>query len=101
MNCSFNFHLAIFFDFFYLLDMVFVDGVKYACATCIKGHRSSSCNHQDRQLIEIKRKGRPITQCDHCRELRKTHKIHVKCNCKEKAMNTSTALNDTSFSNTA
>ncbi|CAG8626447.1 3856_t:CDS:2, partial [Cetraspora pellucida] len=46
-------------------------------ATCIKGHRSSSCNHQDRPLIEIKRKGRPITQCDHCRELRKTQKIHV------------------------
>ncbi|CAG8786976.1 28082_t:CDS:2, partial [Gigaspora margarita] len=64
------------------------------------GHRSSSCNHQDRQLIEIKRKGRPITQCDHCRELRKTHKIHVKCNCKERATNMSTSLDDTSFSNT-
>ncbi|CAG8526877.1 5949_t:CDS:2, partial [Dentiscutata erythropus] len=67
------------------------------------GHRSSSCNHQDRQLIEIKRKGRPITQCDHCRELRKTHKIHVKCNCKERASeeSASTSLNDTSpFSNT-
>ncbi|CAG8851211.1 6245_t:CDS:2, partial [Racocetra persica] len=57
----------------------------------------------DRPLIEIKRKGRPITQCNHCRELRKTHKIHVKCNCNDKSKEegASTTLNDTSpFSNT-
>ncbi|GBB89962.1 hypothetical protein RclHR1_16800005 [Rhizophagus clarus] len=64
--------------------MVFIDGVKYACATCIKGHRSTACQHSDRQLFVIKRKGRPITQCSHCRELRKTQKVHVKCNCNEK-----------------
>ncbi|CAB4401435.1 unnamed protein product [Rhizophagus irregularis] len=64
--------------------MVFIDGVKYACATCIKGHRSTACQHSDRALFVIKRKGRPITQCSHCRELRKTQKIHVKCNCNEK-----------------
>ncbi|ORX90766.1 copper-fist-domain-containing protein [Basidiobolus meristosporus CBS 931.73] len=61
--------------------MVLINGIKYACETCIRGHRSSSCSHLQRQLFEIKRKGRPISQCDHCRELRKTKKIHVKCIC--------------------
>ncbi|TEB26794.1 copper-fist-domain-containing protein [Coprinellus micaceus] len=54
---------------------------KYACETCIKGHRSSSCKHFDRPLFEIKKKGRPVTQCEHCRELRKTKQVHVKCIC--------------------
>ncbi|KZT39511.1 hypothetical protein SISSUDRAFT_984745, partial [Sistotremastrum suecicum HHB10207 ss-3] len=49
--------------------------------TCIKGHRSSSCYHTDRPLFEIKKKGRPITQCEHCRELRKTKQLHIKCHC--------------------
>ena len=49
--------------------------------TCIKGHRSSTCKHTDRPLFEIKKKGRPVTQCEHCRELRKTKQVHVKCVC--------------------
>ncbi|KAG9313728.1 transcription factor [Chiua virens] len=49
--------------------------------TCIKGHRSSACKHTDRPLFEIKKKGRPVTQCEHCRELRKTKQVHVKCLC--------------------
>ncbi|ORX87518.1 copper-fist-domain-containing protein, partial [Basidiobolus meristosporus CBS 931.73] len=61
--------------------MVLINGIKYACETCIRGHRSSSCSHLKRQLFEIKKKGRPVTQCEHCRELRKTKKIHVKCIC--------------------
>ena len=48
---------------------------------CIKGHRSSSCSHTDRPLFEIKKKGRPVTQCEHCRQLRKTKQVHVKCSC--------------------
>ncbi|KAI0672518.1 hypothetical protein C8Q78DRAFT_1167662 [Trametes maxima] len=64
--------------------MVFVGDKKYACETCIKGHRSSSCKHTDRPLFEIKKKGRPVTQCEHCRELRKTRQIHVKCVCEGK-----------------
>ncbi|KAJ8700884.1 copper-binding transcription factor [Pleurotus ostreatus] len=63
--------------------MVLVDNKKYACETCIKGHRSSSCQHTDRPLFEIKRKGRPVTQCEHCRELRKTKQVHVKCICEK------------------
>ena len=57
--------------------------------TCIKGHRSSACKHSDRPLFEIKKKGRPVTQCEHCRELRKTKQVHVKCSCESKAYNNS------------
>ena len=52
--------------------------------TCIKGHRSSNCRHTDRPLFEIKKKGRPVTQCEHCRELRKTKQVHVKCICESR-----------------
>lgn len=61
--------------------MVLLNDKKYACETCIKGHRSSACKHIDRPLYEIKKKGRPVTQCEHCRELRKTKQVHVKCLC--------------------
>ncbi|GJE98711.1 copper-fist transcription factor [Phanerochaete sordida] len=64
--------------------MVLVADKKYACETCIKGHRSSNCKHVDRPLYEIKKKGRPVTQCEHCRELRKTKQVHVKCVCEIK-----------------
>ncbi|KAJ9082536.1 copper-binding transcription factor [Entomophthora muscae] len=66
--------------------MVIKNGEKYSCASCIKGHRSTSCQHINRPLIPVKRKGRPITQCAHCRELRKTKKLHIKCICAEKAI---------------
>lgn len=49
--------------------------------SCIKGHRSSSCKHTDRPLYEIKKKGRPVSQCDKCRELRQSKKLHSKCIC--------------------
>ncbi|KAJ7919985.1 hypothetical protein B0H13DRAFT_1560276, partial [Mycena leptocephala] len=49
--------------------------------TCIRGHRSSACKHADRPLNEIKKKGRPATQCEHCRMLRTTKRVHVKCEC--------------------
>ncbi|KAI7906647.1 uncharacterized protein BX663DRAFT_200403 [Cokeromyces recurvatus] len=49
-----------------------------------KGHRSSKCTHHDRELFEIKRKGRPITQCETCRLLRKTQQVHAKCECRIK-----------------
>ncbi|KAF9559766.1 hypothetical protein CPC08DRAFT_502688 [Agrocybe pediades] len=62
-----------------------ISSKKYACETCIKGHRSSACKHTDRPLFEIKKKGRPVTQCEHCRELRKTKQVHVKCLCEAKA----------------
>jgi hypothetical protein len=53
--------------------------------SCIKGHRSSSCHHSDRPLFEIKRKGRPVSQCDKCRELRQLKRVHTKCLCTPKS----------------
>ncbi|KAJ2795985.1 copper-binding transcription factor, partial [Coemansia guatemalensis] len=63
--------------------MILTDGQKYACIQCIRGHRASSCNHTDRPLNLVRRKGRPPTQCNKCRELRRTRKAHVKCLCAE------------------
>ncbi|KAJ2759070.1 copper-binding transcription factor [Coemansia sp. BCRC 34490] len=63
--------------------MIFRGDKKFACYSCIRGHRASACTHEDRELREIRRKGRPVTQCSKCRELRKTRKAHVKCLCKE------------------
>ncbi|KAF9072670.1 copper fist DNA binding domain-containing protein [Rhodocollybia butyracea] len=61
--------------------MVFVNNKKFACESCIKGHRSSSCSHTDRPLFEVKKKGRPVSQCEKCRALRQSKKVHSKCNC--------------------
>ncbi|KIO20572.1 hypothetical protein M407DRAFT_37211, partial [Tulasnella calospora MUT 4182] len=52
--------------------------------SCIQGHRSSSCSHVDRPLFEIRKKGRPVSQCERCRERRKLRKLHVKCICDER-----------------
>jgi len=61
--------------------MVYIDGVKYACERCIRGHRVSTCKHTDQPLTMIKPKGRPTTQCAHCREVRKSRLLHTKCTC--------------------
>lgn len=61
--------------------MVLLNGVKYACERCIRGHRASSCTHTDKPLTMIKRKGRPASQCPHCREQRKLKNIHSSCSC--------------------
>ncbi|CAE6389931.1 unnamed protein product [Rhizoctonia solani] len=65
--------------------MILIDSQKFACSACINGHRSSSCHHTDRPLFEIKKKGRPVTQCARCRELRKTRSYHSKCLCDKPA----------------
>ncbi|KAH8921001.1 copper-fist-domain-containing protein [Atractiella rhizophila] len=57
---------------------------KFACQSCIKGHRATTCKHSDRPLFEVKKKGRPPTQCQHCRDLRKTKSVHVRCDCEGK-----------------
>ncbi|KAI8342619.1 copper fist DNA binding domain-containing protein [Chlamydoabsidia padenii] len=56
------------------------DGVKHACLQCIRGHRVKKCNHQDRPLIPLLKRGRQVTQCSHCRNLRSSGS-HVKCTC--------------------
>ncbi|KAG2233572.1 hypothetical protein INT48_009359, partial [Thamnidium elegans] len=53
--------------------------------TCIKGHRATHCKHNERQLVPIKKKGRPSTQCKRCRELRIVRQLHVKCNCEDQS----------------
>ncbi|KAK4685411.1 hypothetical protein P7C73_g4739, partial [Tremellales sp. Uapishka_1] len=61
--------------------MVLINDKKFACGTCIKGHRVSNCTHTDRPLFEVKRKGRPPVQCQMCKEKRKGSNVHVKCAC--------------------
>lgn len=61
--------------------MVYINGQKFACVSCINGHRSSSCNHGDRPLHEIKKKGRPSTHCSHCKDLRKAKHVQARCIC--------------------
>lgn len=40
--------------------MILIDGVKYACMECVRGHRSSSCKHHQRPLLQVRSKGRPV-----------------------------------------
>lgn len=58
-----------------------IDGEKYACEACVRGHRVSNCQHSDRPLQHINKKGRPVSQCAHCRAMRKSRSAHVKCDC--------------------
>ncbi|CAI6315521.1 unnamed protein product [Periconia digitata] len=64
--------------------MPLIDGEKFACSSCIKGHRVSGCTHNDRELHHINPKGRPVKQCEHCRGARKSKSHHAKCDCGDK-----------------
>ncbi|KAI9372896.1 hypothetical protein BJX61DRAFT_542262 [Aspergillus egyptiacus] len=64
-----------------------IDGEKWACEACVRGHRVSSCHHSDRPLTHINKKGRPVSQCQHCRGLRKSRTTHTKCECGDKKKN--------------
>lgn len=61
-----------------------IDGEKWACESCVRGHRVSNCQHADRPLQHINKKGRPVSQCSHCRNMRRSKSAHVKCDCGEK-----------------
>jgi len=65
--------------------------------SCIKGHRSSSCTHTERPLYEIKKKGRPVSQCERCRQLRNTKKMHSKCTCSEGSSSQTREVTDRVF----
>src|SRR4051812_25466800 len=39
----------------------------------------------DRKLLHVNKKGRPVSQCPHCRSLRKSRSQHVKCECHDKS----------------
>ncbi|PTU19888.1 hypothetical protein P175DRAFT_0502063 [Aspergillus ochraceoroseus IBT 24754] len=43
-----------------------IDGEKWACEACVRGHRVTTCKHHDRPLIRINRKGRPFSTCLIC-----------------------------------
>ncbi|KAK9455307.1 hypothetical protein V1511DRAFT_345973 [Dipodascopsis uninucleata] len=45
--------------------MLIVDGEKYACMRCIRGHRSSTCKHKGRPLVQVRKRGRPVSSCNH------------------------------------
>lgn len=38
--------------------MIIYDGEKYACVSCIRGHRSSTCRHTSRMLVKVRNRGR-------------------------------------------
>ena len=61
-----------------------INGEKFACEACVRGHRVSSCHHTDRHLVHVNKKGRPVSQCQHCRGLRKARSQHVHCECQTK-----------------
>ncbi|KAF4122707.1 Copper-fist [Geosmithia morbida] len=61
-----------------------IDGEKWACEACVRGHRVSNCQHSERPLQHINKKGRPVSQCSHCRAMRKSRSSHIKCDCGEK-----------------
>ncbi len=67
--------------------MVVIDGMKYACERCIRGHRVTTCTHVDLPLFQIKPKGRPASQCQHCRDSRKSRSLHANCSCGKKGNN--------------
>lgn len=63
--------------------MIIINGIKYACENCIRGHRATKCTHSKRSLIPVKKQGRPSTTCHHCKSLREEKNINPSgsCNC--------------------
>ncbi|KAL7275167.1 hypothetical protein RUND412_001907 [Rhizina undulata] len=45
--------------------MPVINGVKFACEPCMRGHRSSKCAHKDRVLVRVRKPGRPLSSCPH------------------------------------
>ncbi|KAK5956689.1 hypothetical protein OHC33_002175 [Knufia fluminis] len=39
----------------------------------------------NRKLLHVNKKGRPVSQCPHCRSLRKSRSQHVRCECHDKS----------------
>ncbi|KAH9267404.1 hypothetical protein BASA84_000663 [Batrachochytrium salamandrivorans] len=66
--------------------MLLYDTLKFSCQRCQAGHRSAVCIHLDRRVEEIKAKGRPVSQCGHCRAKRQrgVGHSHHRCRCGDK-----------------
>ena len=54
-----------------------------AAATCVHTCSATADRCPDRELTLVPKKGRPVTQCQHCRLERKKRSAHVKCDCGE------------------
>ncbi|KAL2816486.1 copper fist DNA binding domain-containing protein [Aspergillus granulosus] len=44
------------------------EGNKWSCDPCLRGHRSSKCQHFDRLMAKVPRSGRPSKKCPHSRQ---------------------------------
>jgi hypothetical protein len=57
-----------------------------SCELCkpLLGTLSLTLGFPDRPLQHINKKGRPVSQCSHCRNMRRSKSAHVKCDCGEK-----------------
>lgn len=68
--------------------MILVEGEKYACIQCIRGHRLSTCQHTGRPLVQVRSRGRPTNLSTHRiavfadRDSAKkdSHKVEKPCN---------------------
>ncbi|SPO05021.1 related to putative copper-activated transcription factor [Cephalotrichum gorgonifer] len=46
--------------------MPIINGLKMACEPCIRGHRSTKCNHaNERLMVPVRKPGRPLSLCPH------------------------------------
>ncbi|KAI1261660.1 hypothetical protein F5Y18DRAFT_196603 [Xylariaceae sp. FL1019] len=46
--------------------MPVINGVKVACAPCIRGHRATTCDHaNERIMVPVRKPGRPLSSCPH------------------------------------
>lgn len=87
---------------------IFKDGQKWACRSCITGHRSSKCVHEERELFPIAKKGRPSTasKCKACREqhqqnVKDGHHSPLVCKCETGPSRTKAKSNSISSANPA
>ncbi|KAH6652506.1 hypothetical protein BKA67DRAFT_292431 [Truncatella angustata] len=69
--------------------MPLINGQKMACEPCIRGHRSTTCNHaSERVMVPVRKPGRPLNECPHprgsnceCRDLTVAIPRKRKCEC--------------------
>ncbi|KAJ5082446.1 hypothetical protein N7532_011489 [Penicillium argentinense] len=57
------------------------EGVKWSCEPCIRGHRSSKCDHFERIMMKVPKAGRPLSKCPHVKgtcSCQKTYAVMVR-----------------------
>lgn len=85
--------------------MPLINGQKMACEPCIRGHRSTTCNHaNERVMVPVRKPGRPLNECPHtrgsncgCRDVTVAIPRKRKCECVgDKSAAAKTSLTQTS-----